>query len=172
MAVQGVTGAALPVVGAGAKKAAEVVKNIVKNAPSATAQKLLGVDREQLQKLVDFARKEPELLKREIDYKTVTDRIKSQYEKVGEKVQELGNQADINYKFLGEIERGQQNPSFNSLVKISAALEVELSELFRFEQEISDRKEIETTIKNILKTIPDDEIRQVLMILRTLYPMG
>ena len=45
--------------------------------------------------------------------------------------QELGNQADINYKFLGEIERGLQNPSFNILVKIANALEVELPEFFR-----------------------------------------
>ena len=38
--------------------------------------------------------------------------------------QELGSQADINYKFLGEIERGRQNPSFNILIKIAAALRV------------------------------------------------
>jgi len=61
--------------------------------------------------------------------------------------QELGNRADINYKFLGEIERGQQNPSFNVLVKIATALEVKLPELFRFEHDISDRKEIEARMK-------------------------
>ncbi len=85
--------------------------------------------------------------------------------------QELGNQADVNYKFLGEIERGQQNPSFNTLVKIAAALEVELPEIFRFEQEVLDRNEIETRIKEILQTIPDDAIRQVLLMLKALYPI-
>ena len=85
--------------------------------------------------------------------------------------QELGNQANINYKFLGEIERGQQNPSFKTLVKIATALDVELPEILRFEQEISDRYEIETQIKEILKIIPDDSIRQVLLILRALYPI-
>ena len=85
--------------------------------------------------------------------------------------QELGNQADINYKFLGEIERGQQNPSFGVLVKIATALEVELPELFRFEHEISDRKEIEVRIKEILKTMPDDALRQILLLLRVLYPI-
>ena len=84
--------------------------------------------------------------------------------------QELGNRADINYKFLGEIERGQQNPSFDVLVKIATALEVELPEFFRFEHEISDRKEIEARIKKILKEIPDDTLRQILMLLRVLYP--
>jgi len=84
--------------------------------------------------------------------------------------QELGNQADINYKFLGEIERGQQNPSFNTLMKIADALGVGLSELFRFEQEISDRKEIEDRIKNLVKNIPDDVLPQAFSILRSLYP--
>jgi transcriptional regulator with XRE-family HTH domain len=44
----------------------------------------------------------------------------------------MGN---INYKFLGEIERGQQNPSFNVLTKIAEALKVDLPELFRFDHE-------------------------------------
>ena len=60
---------------------------------------------------------------------------------------------DVNYKFVGEIERGQQNPSFNVLVKIAAALEVELPEFFRFEHEISDRREIEARIRQILETM-------------------
>ena len=84
--------------------------------------------------------------------------------------QELGDRADINYKFLGEIERGQQNPSFNILVKIATAMEIKLPELFQFEHEILDRKEIETRIKHILKTIPDDVMRQILLLLRTFYP--
>jgi len=85
--------------------------------------------------------------------------------------QELGNKADINYKFLGEIERGKQNPSFNSLIKIVEALEVELPEFFRFEQEIIDRKAVETRINEIIKAIPDDALRQILLILRVLYPL-
>lgn len=85
--------------------------------------------------------------------------------------QELGNRSDTNYKFLGEIERGQQNPSFNILVKLAMALEVNLPELFRFEHEILDRKETETRIQQILKTIPDDNLRQILLLLQVLYPI-
>jgi len=85
--------------------------------------------------------------------------------------QELGNRSDTNYKFLGEIERGQQNPSFHILVKLAVALEVDLPELFRFEHEISDRKEIETQIQQILKNIPDDSLRQILLLLQVLYPI-
>lgn len=85
--------------------------------------------------------------------------------------QELGNQADINYKFLGEIERGLQNPTVNILVKISKALNVDLPELFRFEHEIVGRKEIEAQIKQIFKTIPESDLRNMLMLLQALYPI-
>ena len=98
-------------------------------------------------------------------------RIRSLRNVKGWTQQELGDRADINYKFLGEIERGQQNPSFNILVKIAVALGVNLPELFRFEHEISDRKEIETQIQQILKTIPDDTLRQILLLLQVLYPI-
>ncbi len=85
--------------------------------------------------------------------------------------QELGNQADVNYKFIGEIERGQQNPSFNILVKISNALGVEIFELFRFEQETFNRNEIEKRIQSILKKLSDDTLRNILLLLNALYPI-
>jgi transcriptional regulator with XRE-family HTH domain len=82
-------------------------------------------------------------------------RIRSLRTQKGWTQQELGEQADINYKFLGEIERGQQNPSFGILTKIASALKVDLPELFRFEHESIDRNEIENRIARILKDIPD-----------------
>jgi transcriptional regulator with XRE-family HTH domain len=84
--------------------------------------------------------------------------------------QELGEKADVNYKFLGEIERGRQNPSFDVLSKIATALDVEVSELFRFDHEVWSRKEVEAQIKSILKEIPDDYLRQLLMLLRAVHP--
>ena len=97
-------------------------------------------------------------------------RIRSLRNSKGWTQQELGGRADVNYKFLGEIERGQQNPSFQVLAKVAEALEVELPELFRLEQEISDRKEIEKRINGIVKNLPDDALRQVFLLLKTLYP--
>jgi len=97
-------------------------------------------------------------------------RIRSLRKLKGWTQQELGNRADINYKFLGEIERGQQNPSFEVLVKIASALGVDLPEVFRFEQEITDRKELDNRIRTILKALPDSDLSQVLFLLRVLYP--
>ena len=85
--------------------------------------------------------------------------------------EELGKHADASYKFLGEIERGVQNPSFAILVKISDALGVPLDELFRFESEGFNRKEMESRLQGIIKTLPDDEFRRILTMLRALYPV-
>jgi hypothetical protein len=57
-------------------------------------------------------------------------------------------------------------------VKIANALEVELPELFRLEQEISGRKEIEKRINEILETLSTESLQQVLLLLRVFYPIG
>jgi len=69
-----------------------------------------------------------------------------------------------------QIQHISQDPSFNILNKIADALGVELSELCTFEQEISDRKEIEDRINKLIKNIPDALLLQAFSILRTLYP--
>lgn len=98
-------------------------------------------------------------------------RIRSLRNMKGWTQQELGEQADVNYKFVGEIERGQQNPSFAVLVKITGALGVELPELFRFELEELSRKEVEREIVSIVKSISELSLRQMLSVLRVLYPI-
>ncbi len=85
--------------------------------------------------------------------------------------QELGYRADVDYKFIGEIERGNMNPSFKVLVKIANTLDIELPEILRFEQEISDQKELESRITQILKTMSVEKLQNVLLLLRTLYPV-
>jgi transcriptional regulator with XRE-family HTH domain len=84
--------------------------------------------------------------------------------------EELGKQTDTSYKFLGEIERGAQNPSFSILVKISKALGVQLYELFRFESEGLNRNEIESRLQSIIKELPDDELGRLFAMLKALYP--
>ena len=85
--------------------------------------------------------------------------------------QELGEYADVNYKFVGEIERGKQNTSFEILVKIASTLGVELQELFRFERDVLDRKQVASKINAILKSLPDGDLNRLLSVLRVLYPV-
>ncbi len=86
-------------------------------------------------------------------------------------LEELGEIANTNHKHIGEIERGQQNPSFAVLAKIASALGVELQELFRFELEAMGRGEVEAQIGQILQSLSDGDLNQMLSVLRVLYPV-
>ena len=50
--------------------------------------------------------------------------------------EELGEIADLSYKFIGEIERGVVNPSLDSLIRIANALDVKIGDLFPREVDI------------------------------------
>lgn len=50
--------------------------------------------------------------------------------------EELGEKAGLSYKFVGEIERGEVNPSLDSLIKIATALGVKVGDLFSHEVDI------------------------------------
>lgn len=71
--------------------------------------------------------------------------------------EELGENAALSYKFIGEIERGIVNPSLDTLLGISNALNVELPKLFTgdtllvlTEDEISSVKTALSTLTNVL----------------------
>jgi transcriptional regulator with XRE-family HTH domain len=98
-------------------------------------------------------------------------RIRSLRTAKGLTQQELGHQADVDYKFIGEIERGNMNPSFKVLVKIAKTLDMDLPEILRFEQEVSDQKELETRIRQIISSLSVEKLQNVLMLLRVLYPV-
>ena len=55
--------------------------------------------------------------------------------------------------------------------EIASALEVELPEILRFDQELEDPKEIEARIKQILRILPTAALKQVLFMLRVFYPI-
>ncbi|MBI3611537.1 MAG: helix-turn-helix transcriptional regulator, partial [Nitrospirae bacterium] len=47
--------------------------------------------------------------------------------------EQFGERTGINYKYLGAVERGQENPTVKILEKIARVLRVDLRELFAFE---------------------------------------
>lgn len=63
----------------------------------------------------------------------VGENIRSLRKARGWSQEELGEHADLSYKFVGEVERGAVNPSIDSLVGIANALNVEMVELFQRE---------------------------------------
>lgn len=66
----------------------------------------------------------------------VGENVRSLRKARGWSQKELGEKADLSYKFIGEIERGTVNPSLDSLSGIASALDIEISKLFLNESHI------------------------------------
>ena len=63
-------------------------------------------------------------------------RIKALRKLKGLTQEELGEKSGLSYKFIGEIERGEVNPSLNSLRQIAKSLDLPVRELFPQAKEI------------------------------------
>jgi transcriptional regulator with XRE-family HTH domain len=73
--------------------------------------------------------------------------------------EELGEKAGLSYKYLGELERGNVNVSFDSLLKISTALEISPGNLFK---KGIDESFVNATIKkNPLSKLSSEDIHTI-----------
>jgi len=54
--------------------------------------------------------------------------------------EKLGEKAGVSYKYIGEIERGEVNPSLDILVRLTQVLEVPPNELFVFKNPPKSKK--------------------------------
>ena len=77
--------------------------------------------------------------------------------------EQLGVNSGINYKHLGAIERGDENPSLSILEKIADGLGVEILELFRFQHEETDPAKLRKMIADLAK---DEKVERLQLILK------
>jgi transcriptional regulator with XRE-family HTH domain len=82
--------------------------------------------------------------------------------------EELAHKANMDYKYLGAIERGEKNLTIENIGKIAQGLGVEPYELFLFHEENFKKEEeiVEDKIKDILKNIPFKKKKLVLKIIQ------
>lgn len=80
-------------------------------------------------------------------------RIRSLRKAQGWSQEELGEHAELSYKFIGEIERGTVNPSLDTLLGIANALKVEIAKLFSTEQMLVLKKSEVSSIQSSLKVL-------------------
>jgi transcriptional regulator with XRE-family HTH domain len=94
-------------------------------------------------------------------------RIK-QLRQVRQETQErLAERIDINPKYLSSIERGEENPTLDLLIRVAKGLRVELYELFMFEAEGSP-DQLRQRLSGLLAEVPADELRQMVRVLEAL----
>ena len=85
-------------------------------------------------------------------------RIKNIRNKKGLTQEQLSEKMEINPKYLSSIERGNENPTLNTLIKLSESLEVDLSEIFSHIQ-IEDPGERKLIITSLLDQADDEQLK-------------
>lgn len=78
--------------------------------------------------------------------------------------EELAEKANIDYKYLGAIERGEKNLTLANIEKIAKGLGVDVHQLFLFSLKRAqpEEKTTEIKIKDLLKMCDDKEKRFLL----------
>jgi transcriptional regulator with XRE-family HTH domain len=80
----------------------------------------------------------------------------------------IAEQAQINPKYLGELERGEKKPSFDALVALAEALHVSPADLFQFDREERDDKTLRKKIDSLLDRSTTDELNRIYRIAKVL----
>jgi len=81
----------------------------------------------------------------------------------------LGELTGINYKYIGEIERGEKNPTAVVIYKISKALQVPVSEIFSLEEDTSEIGERIKTVERLFEGRDKREIDKAIRILKVFF---
>ncbi len=69
--------------------------------------------------------------------------------------EQLAERAEINSVYLSKIEHGKENPTLTLLIRIALALEVDVQDLFDYQQEASSKAQKET-LRRLISQIDDD----------------
>jgi transcriptional regulator with XRE-family HTH domain len=84
-------------------------------------------------------------------YKSIGKRIRETRQKTGMTIEQLATEIDMDWSFIGGIERGRNIPSIETLFKIANALRIPLSYLFKIGKPVI--KEQNAKINRLLKLL-------------------
>ena len=80
--------------------------------------------------------------------------------------EQLAELAGVSLQHIGEIERGQGNPTLNSLVKVADALDISLSELFENSEQYTSDKQMRYLLHQLVEQSSEPGLKQLLSIAR------
>jgi transcriptional regulator with XRE-family HTH domain len=81
----------------------------------------------------------------------------------------LAEKMGISSKYLSSIERGKENPTLDTLIKLSEALDIELSEVFNFSHEGKSVKDLKAFITSLMKGSDEERLRLTARIVKAIY---
>jgi transcriptional regulator with XRE-family HTH domain len=102
----------------------------------------------------------------------IGQRIRHFRQKLKMTQEQLGEKCGLNYKYVGEVERGAQNISIDTMSKIASALKVELADLIPREKdkiEEPPRNKIEKQVHSFLQKLDEKQLRKAFDIIKTVF---
>lgn len=94
-------------------------------------------------------------------------RLRELRKKAGLTQQQLGDRADVNYKFIGGIERGDENPSLAIVFKLAAGLEVDPRDLFELDH-FQNIKQLRRSAKRLIDEAEPEDLERFVRLARAL----
>ena len=91
-------------------------------------------------------------------------RVKDIRNRKGFTQEELAEKININPKYLSSIERGKENPTLNTLIKLSESLDVNLNDIFH-QIEIEDPAKRKALLISLLDEANDGQLKLAYRIL-------
>ncbi len=82
--------------------------------------------------------------------------------------EKAAEQAHLNAKYLGEIERGEKRPSFEAIVALAKALHVTPAAFFQFDREETDEKTLRRKIEALLQKSTPQQLQQAYRVIKAL----
>lgn len=81
----------------------------------------------------------------------------------------LAERVGISSKYLSSIERGKENPTFDTFIKLAAALHIELASLFDFSHKGKSAKELKGFIADMVKSGNEEKLELAARLLKAIY---
>ncbi len=78
--------------------------------------------------------------------------------------EKLAEEINISSKYLSSIERGKENPTLNTLIKLAQSLNVGLADFFTI-IEVEDPKKRKNLIRSLLNEANEEQLKLAYMIL-------
>ena len=84
--------------------------------------------------------------------------------------EQLAEKAEISYKYLGQIERGEINPGIINLFKIASGLALPIKEIVSIDMEsVGEESFLREEILSLLGGKTHDDLKKVLKVLRAVF---
>ena len=100
--------------------------------------------------------------------KLLGQRIKSLRRVRGYTQERLAEIIDINSKYLGSVERGEENPTLDLFLRLAKGLQVDLYEIFQFEYEGEQPRRLRKKLEHLIAAAKDDDLARLTRVLEAL----